>query len=135
METRRRCSRTGLFRDRRGSRSNRPRRRPRPRQLVPLTDPARTRGFEGIHGIKTLGTFQGAQRKCVFEDEDDDENEDEMRSKNIRLLLASFGLSVGLFSPQLPMPETGNEMIVYHPHGLHKRVASGWAKKVEAICL
>jgi hypothetical protein len=53
--------------------------------LVPLKDPARTRGFEGIHGIKALGTFQGAERKCVFEDEDDDENEDEMRSKNIRL--------------------------------------------------
>jgi hypothetical protein len=101
--------------------------RPRSRQLVPLTDPARTRGFEGIHGNKALGPFQGAQRKCVFEDE--------MRSKNIRLLLASFGLSVGLFSPQLFVSETGNQVIVYHAHGLHKRVASGWAKKLEAICL
>jgi len=131
METRRRCSRTRLFRDRRGSRSKSF--SSRPRQLVPLTDPARTRGFEGIHGNKALGTFQGAQKKCVFEDEDDDENE--MRSKNIRLLLASFGLSVGLFSPQLLVSETGNQMIVYHAHGLHKRVASGWAKKLEAICL
>ena len=33
------------------------------------------------------------------------------------------------------MPETGNHMIVYHPHGLHKRVTSCWAKKMKAVRL
>jgi hypothetical protein len=52
------------------------------------------------------------------------------------LLDSGSWLLTDLLSPaQLLVAETGNQMIVYHAHGLHKRVASGWAKKLEAICL
>jgi hypothetical protein len=32
------------------------------------------------------------------------------------------------------MPETSNQMIVYHAHGLHKRVTGCWPEKVESVC-
>ena len=41
---------------------------------------------------------------------------------------------LGLFRREFLVPETGNQMIVHHPHGLHKSVTRCWAKKLESLC-
>ena len=75
------------------------------------------------HAPKRLPSRRREQTRLIngpnpFEDEYENENRP----------------AAGLFRGDFLMPETGNQMIVYHSDGLHKGVASSRTEKLETMC-
>src|SRR5207244_1933306 len=54
------------------------------------------------------------------------------RSTNLLLHLSLEGLARGGETPQLGVSETGDEVVVHHPHRLHERVANRRSHEAEA---